>query len=107
MRKYAARYLRSGPRRRISRGRNVPKRGRECLNRGMVNTLGVRLPGKHGGRLRGTVYLEYAGDEGVIMLVLLLVELVQVVRVVLLTVSGHLLPHLGLLPCLEGNATHT
>lgn len=50
---------------------------------------------------RGSIYLEYVGDNGKVMFILLLVELLQVGGVVGLTVSSHLVPHLSLLSCLR------
>ena len=50
-------------------------------------------------------YLEYVGDDAVIMVVLLLVELLQVGRVFVLAVRSHLVPDLSLLASLGGRET--
>lgn len=52
-------------------------------------------------RARRHGYLEDVGDDGVIVLILLLVELLQVGRVIALAVGRHLLPGDSLLPRLS------
>lgn len=51
--------------------------------------------------ISNVTYLEYVGDNRIVMFILLLVELLQVRGVITLTVSSHLLPHLSLLSCLK------
>lgn len=54
------------------------------------------------------IYLEYVGDNCIVMFVLLLVELLQVGGVIALTVGSHLVLYLSRLSCLEKERiTHT
>lgn len=52
------------------------------------------------------MYLEYVGDNCIVMFILFLVELLQVGGVFALTVTSHLVPHLSLLSCLKKKHTH-
>lgn len=55
------------------------------------------------GSIRAGIHLEYVWDDGEVMFILLLVELLEVGGVFAFTVGGHLVPHLSLLSCLQTN----
>lgn len=63
----------------------------------------VLLKGQQKKTILGS-YLEDVWDQGVVMVILLLVELLQIWCILSLAIRCHLMPHLGLLPGLENRA---